>query len=99
MIIVRMTSGAMIAFPPDIMQGLRGAIPSHLADVTIHAAGTVLHWEVLDVQFELTALLTGLFGTRAWMRELGRRGGRVTSEAKARAARENGRRGGRPRKP
>jgi hypothetical protein len=39
-----------------------------------------------------------VFGTEAWMRELGRAGGRSTSDAKAAAARENGRRGGRPRK-
>jgi hypothetical protein len=32
------------------------------------------------------------------MSELGRLGGRVTSEAKARAARANGAKGGRPRK-
>jgi len=47
-------------------------------------------------------LVSGIFGTAAWMRELrremARAGGRVSTDAKARAARENGRKGGRPRK-
>ena len=37
------------------------------------------------------------FGTRLWMKSLASRAGRVTSEAKAAAARENGKKGGRPR--
>jgi len=45
------------------------------------------------------ALVSGIFGTRAWMtRELARAGGRKTSEAKTVAARANGAKGGRPRK-
>ncbi|WP_434112739.1 hypothetical protein [Paraburkholderia caffeinilytica] len=37
-------------------------------------------------------------GFIAWMREIGRSGGSVKSEAKSAAARENGKKGGRPRK-
>jgi hypothetical protein len=51
----------------------------------------------LDVDHYIPALLEGVFGTKRWMSELGRRGGSKTSAAKAAAARENGRRGGRPR--
>ena len=55
------------------------------------------HWS--DPQGE-TAAVRGraLFGTKAWMSELARRGGRITSPAKAAAARANGAKGGRPRK-
>lgn len=35
---------------------------------------------------------------RKWLSAIGRKGGAVTSEAKTRAARRNGRKGGRPRK-
>ena len=43
--------------------------------------------------------LMGLFGTRAWMaREQARIAGTARSPAKAAAARENGRKGGRPRR-
>lgn len=42
--------------------------------------------------------MAGIFGTQAWMQELGRRGGHATSTAKATAARLNGKKGGRPAK-
>ena len=42
--------------------------------------------------------MNGIFGTKAWMNELARRAGSVTSPAKAAAARANGAKGGRPRK-
>ena len=35
---------------------------------------------------------------RKWLAAIGRKGGSVTSKAKAAAARKNGRKGGRPRK-
>jgi hypothetical protein len=45
------------------------------------------------------ALLQGVFGSKSWMaRHLGSAGGRARSDAKAEAARTNGRKGGRPRK-
>ena len=47
-----------------------------------------------------SALLEGFLGSRRWMAaEMGQRGGKATTEAKAAAARENGKLGGRPRKP
>jgi general stress protein YciG len=36
---------------------------------------------------------------RKYFAQIGRRGGKVTSKDKAEAARQNGRKGGRPRKP
>lgn len=95
---IELANGALFAFPAELVQGLRGARPAELANIEIYAAGTALHWARLDVDYELAALMAGVFGTRAWMRELGRIGGSVTSEAKARAARANGKKGGRPRK-
>jgi hypothetical protein len=59
--------------------------------------GAALHWENLDQDFSVAGLLAGIFGTKAWMAELGRQGGSITSEAKRAAARANGQKGGRPR--
>jgi hypothetical protein len=47
------------------------------------------------VDLSIPGLLAGLFGTKAYM---ARRAGQAKSPAKAAAARENGRKGGRPRK-
>jgi hypothetical protein len=46
----------------------------------------------------VSQLVMGLFGSKAWMTELGRQGGKLKSVAKAQASRDNGKRGGRPRK-
>ena len=64
------------------------------------------HWgtETQDVVAAAVLLLvlmvrpSGLFGTRRWMAEIGRRGGKRRTKAKALAARANGAKGGRPRR-
>ena len=86
----------MVLLPPHLLQGLAGASSALLADVQIGPRSTSLHWEALGVSFSLAGLLAGVFGTRAWMQEMGRRGGSTTSTAKAAAARLNGKKGGRP---
>ena len=95
---VELLNGCLFAFPAEMGQGLRGASSDELAAVEVTPGGYGLHWEALDADLAVPAVMAGVFGTEAWMRELGRAGGRSTSDAKAAAARENGRRGGRPRK-
>jgi hypothetical protein len=95
-IIVELTNGCQFVFPPGLVQGLAGAPSGAVAKVTVTPAGGGLHWEDLDVDLSVPNLALGIFGTRAWMRELGRRGGVRRSQAKARASRKNGRKGGRP---
>jgi hypothetical protein len=95
---VELANGCVFVFPADLAQGLREASDAQLAEVEIFPSGHTLHWEALDVDLGIPELMAGVFGTRAWMAELGRRGGSAKSPAKARAARRNGRKGGRPRK-
>lgn len=76
------------------LQGLEEASDDDIADVEIEA-GYALHWERLDVDFSIPGLIAGVFGTARFMAA---KGGRSRSAAKAAAARENGRKGGRPRK-
>jgi hypothetical protein len=97
-VVVELTNGAMFAFPSDQGQGLRGASAKDLASVELSPSGLGLHWDKLDADLYVPALLQGMFGTKEWMRQLGRAGGAVCSEAKAQAARRNGCKGGRPRK-
>ncbi len=94
---IELTNGSYFAFPPRLAQGLRGGSAEQLAEVEVTPMGD-LHWERLDADMSVFALLQGTFGNKAWMRELARTGGRSRSPAKVRAARANGRKGGRPRK-
>jgi Protein of unknown function (DUF2442) len=49
-------------------------------------SGYGLHWESLDVDLGVPQLVAGIFGTKAWMTELGRLGGQVKSAAKEKAS-------------
>lgn len=91
--------GCLFAFPPEGAQVLRGATPRQLAAVEVEGGGFALRWEELDADLTVSGLLAGRFGSKRWMSELGRAGGRARSEKKARAVRANGMKGGRPRRP
>lgn len=83
--------------PVHLVEGLAGADPEALSGIEITPAGLGLHWPALIADVYVPALLGGVFGSRRWMAsELGAKGGRTTSSAKAAAARANGRKGGRP---
>jgi hypothetical protein len=97
-IVVDLRNGASFMFPPENAQGLAGASAADLAKVVVTPSGSGLRWPTLDADLSLPALMLGIFGSKSWMAEVGRRGGRVTSEAKAATARANGRKGGRPKK-
>ena len=94
-VVVELTNGCSFAFPPRLAQGLESASEDQIARVEILGSGYGLHWEELDVDLSVPGLLGGLFGTRAY---LAQRAGRITSPAKAAAARANGAKGGRPKK-
>lgn len=96
---IELLNGCRYAFPAALVQDLQGASPDELACVEVDGLGFNLHFPALDADLYVPALVSGIFGTRAWMtRELARAGGRKTSPAKALAARANGAKGGRPRK-
>jgi hypothetical protein len=98
-IIVSLNNGLELAFPPRIAQGLEHATPACLTEIELSPSGIGIHFPKLDAHLYLPALLQGVFGFKAWMAaQLGAAGGRVRSDAKSAAARENGKRGGRPRK-
>ena len=69
-IVINLKSGATYSFPPEIAQGLAGASPGDLAEVEVTPSGDGLHWEKLDADFSVPALLAGVFGTDAWMTQI-----------------------------
>lgn len=98
-VVVSLTTGIDVSFRPQMAQGLENAKPAQLSEIQISPSGLGLHFPQLDADLYLPALLEGWLGSKQWSAaEMGARGGRVKSTAKAESARANGQRGGRPRK-
>lgn len=98
-IVVELSTGLELSFKPQLVQGLEHANPADLARLEISPSGLGLHVPTLDADLYLPALLEGLMGSRRWLAStMGKAGGARTSQAKAAAARANGKLGGRPRK-
>lgn len=98
-VVLLLSTGIEVAIPRALIQGLEGRKPEELGQIEIEGPGSGLHWPALGIDHYVPALLGGVFGTRRWMAEVGKKGGSARSSAKAAASRRNGRRGGRPRKP
>lgn len=97
-LVVDLSNGCSFVVPTDQLQGLRGAGVKDLELVKLLARGYALNWPRLDMQFTVTGLLAGIFGTKAWMAELRRNLGSEKSPAKSKVPRSNVAKSGRPRK-
>lgn len=98
-VLITLDNGCSFAFPARMAEGLEDASEDELASVEILGAGYGLHWEARDVDLSIPGLLSGLFGTKAYMDRLrATRAGSTSSPLKAAAARKNGAKGGRPRR-
>ena len=95
---MELSNGCMFGVPVAALSWLNGMSDAQLARVTLSPSGSGLLWEAEDVQLSVPGLLVSTIGTTEGMRILAQKGGRVTSSAKAKAARANGAKGGRPRK-
>ena len=95
-IVICLSDDAELRLPRKKLQFLSEADSKQLSQIQIEAAGTILHWPDLDVDHYVPGLLQGIFGTRRYMQEIGRVGGSKKSAAKTMAARENAKKGGRP---
>lgn len=98
-VVVRLSTGIDLGFPPQNVQGLEDAKPADLSIIEISPSGMGLHFPKLDADLYLPALMEGFLGSKRWMAaRLGQRGGQARTVAKVRAARANRKLGGRPRK-
>lgn len=97
-IVVDLSNGVRLAFPPVLVEGLAALPEATLRRVEITGAGLALYWPDVDVDIDVPAIMAGVFGSRRWMAELAQQAERATSEAKAATARKNGALGGRPKR-
>jgi Protein of unknown function (DUF2442) len=95
---VEYDNGVTLAIPVALIQGLAGASAADLSRIEITSSGWGLHFPKLDADIYVPALFEGIYGSRAWMKQAARVAGSTRSVAKSAAARENGKKGGRPRK-
>lgn len=98
LLLITLKNQRRLALPVEDIQGLEDASDTELQQYEILGRGTGISFPTLDVDLYVPALIEGVYGNRRWMAELGRKGGSVRSEAKQRAARNNGSKGGRPRR-
>ena len=95
LVMIELKNGCVFGFPQSLGWGLEGASPEQLAEVEPISGGEGLGWEELDAHISVPGLLYYLLNVKEWYAKWL---GSAKSEAKAAAARENGKKGGRPRK-
>lgn len=98
LIMLDLRGGAILGLPVSAIHELAGAKPNQLKTVRAGFGGESITLDDLDVDISIPGLLRDLVGMTSAAALLGRKGGSATSEAKTAAVRENGKRGGRPRK-
>lgn len=98
LLVLKLSDGRRHLIPREDVQGLESATKEQVAHVEILGGGTGLHWPDLNLDLYVPALLRGISGNRQWMAKIGKRGGMATTPAKKKAARANGKLGGRPRR-
>lgn len=97
-VVISLPGQMKLSFPPYTVQGLDIATEEDLRSIELVDDGCGLRIERIDVDISIPGLLQGLRGSPKWMAaHLGRAGGSALTQRKAEAARENGKKGGRPR--
>jgi hypothetical protein len=96
LLIVGLSNGRRLILPIEDLQGLGSATHKQIQNYELLGRGTGISFPDLDVDLYVPALIEGVYGNRRWMAQLGKKGGSAKTEAKRRAARTNGAKGGRP---
>ena len=72
-IIVDLRNEGVFSFPARLAQGLENATDDQLAEVEVIGMGYGLHWESLNEDHAMPALVAGIMGNRRYMAKLAAR--------------------------
>lgn len=98
-IVLSLSSGLDLAFAPRDVESFENAHPADLVDAEISPSGLGVHFPKIDADVYVPALIESFLGSKRWMAaQNGKAGGSASTSAKSAAARENGKKGGRPKK-
>ena len=97
-IVIHFDNDCTFECPVSLLQGVSDLTDDEIGEVELTPAGWGITWSNADLDFGVNELVQGVFGTKAWMKEIAAKGGRSRSEKKQAASRINGAKGGRPKK-
>ena len=98
LLLTTLLDGIVLGVPVVRFASLAPFDEAWLRRIIVAPSGLLLRWENPDADVSVEEILEQALGSPGMLRELARAAGRVRSDAKARAARANGEKGGRPRK-
>jgi hypothetical protein len=94
-VLVEFSNGCLFGFPVWMVPGTSRATPEELEQIQLEPFGEAVIWEELNADTNVLGLMMAAFHLKA---RAAKYLGSATSPAKAQAARQNGKKGGRPRK-
>ncbi|HEY0017266.1 MAG TPA: DUF2442 domain-containing protein [Longimicrobium sp.] len=94
-VLVELSNGCLFGFPVWMVPGTSRATPDELERIELEPFGEAVLWTEINADVHVTGLMLSTLNVKTWAAKYL---GSTTSPAKAEAARENGKKGGRPRK-
>lgn len=94
-VMVEFSNGCLFGFPVWMVPGTSQATPRELEQIQLEPSGEAVIWEDLNADTNALGMMMQTFHLKT---QAAKYLGSATSPAKAEAARENGKKGGRPRK-
>ena len=67
---IRTTTGIHHGVPYQRLQGLQDALPVELEEIEVSPQGVGLRWPQLDVDLTVKGIMSGVYGSKAWMEEV-----------------------------